>query len=61
MELSKRERRFAEISVKRYHGLLCRTSHLWEWVGTILFSMGLLRILTRLEWNHYLLRAGFTF
>ena len=54
MTLSKRERRLAEISVKRYHSLFYKRSGLFEWVGVILFTVGLLKMSSLPQWSHHL-------
>jgi hypothetical protein len=61
IELTKRERKIAEISVKRYHGLFYKKSHLLGWVGCLLFLMGLLKIFSVPQWCRDLfLYIGFT-
>ncbi len=49
MELTKRERKLAEISVKRYHGFFYKKAALLEWVGIILFLLSLVRSFSWLE------------
>jgi hypothetical protein len=49
VELTKRERRLAEVSVKRYHTLLYRKAPLFEWVGCVLIFMSFLRFFPWLE------------
>jgi hypothetical protein len=60
VELTKTERRLAEVSVRRYHGLLYRKAPLFEWAGVVLFLLGFLRILSRSElYQHSLFTVGF--
>jgi hypothetical protein len=60
MELTKQERKFAELSAKRYRGLLYRNSQLIGWVGVVLFGLGLLRILpVSASVQKLLLQGGF--
>lgn len=61
MELTKQERKFAEISAKKYHRLLYRKNQVIGWLGVILFSLGLLRLFSLPAWCHHLLATiGFT-
>ena len=60
VELTKRERILAEVSVKRYHSLLWRKALFFEWVGVVLVLMSLLRIFSWPElFQHSLLTFGF--
>lgn len=55
VELTKQERKFAEISAKKY-----RNSQRIGWFGVILFTIGLLRIPPLPPWSHKLLvQIGF--
>jgi hypothetical protein len=49
LELTKSERKLAEVSVKRYRGLLFRKAPLLGWIGVVLFLLGILRIFSWLE------------
>jgi len=55
MELTKQERKLAELSAKKYHNLLYRKSQFIGWIGAVLFGLGLLRILPAPDWGHKLL------
>lgn len=60
MELTKHERKLAELAAKKYHRLLYRKSQLIGWLGVVIFSIGLLRIFPLPEFYHGLfLWAGF--
>jgi hypothetical protein len=54
-ELTKQERKFAEISAKKYHRFFYRNSIKIGWIGAILFSLGLLRIPPLPPWGHTIL------
>jgi len=43
MNLSKQERKFAELSARIYHRFFYRKSELFGWMGVALFTFGLLR------------------
>jgi DNA-directed RNA polymerase subunit RPC12/RpoP len=55
MELTKQERKFAEISAKKYRRFFYRNSQRIGWFGVILFTIGLLRIPPLPPWSHNLL------
>ncbi len=60
MELTKQERKFAELSARRYRSLLYRKSQLIGWLGAILFGLGLLRLLpVSASIQRLLLQGGF--
>ncbi len=60
VELTKQERKFAEISAKKYHRFFYRNSIKIGWIGAILFSLGLLRIPPLPPWGHTMLvQIGF--
>ncbi len=60
MDLTKQERKFAEVSAKRYRSLLYRKNQLIGWIGVVLFGLGLLRILpVSSSIQHLLLQSGF--
>ena len=60
MELSKQERKFAELSAKRHRNILYRNSQSIGWFGAILFGLGLLKILPLpISYNKLLLQVGF--
>ena len=58
MELTKQERKFAEISVRRSQNLLFRYSQPIGWLGVILFGLGILKLLPLPEWCHKLFLEG---
>ncbi len=60
MELTKQERKFAELSAKRHRNILYRNSQSIGWFGSILFGLGLLKILPLpISYNKLLLQIGF--
>jgi DNA-directed RNA polymerase subunit RPC12/RpoP len=60
VELSKYERKFAEISAKKYNRFLYRHSLKIGWIGAILFSLGILHIPPLSSWGHTILvQIGF--
>ena len=60
VELTERERKFAEISAKRYREFFYRNSQTFGWFGVILFTLGLFRVPPLPEWCHILLvQIGF--
>jgi hypothetical protein len=44
MDLTKQERKFAELSARRYNRFFYRKSQLFGWVGVVLFTFGLMRL-----------------
>jgi hypothetical protein len=60
LELTKRERKLAEVSLRRYRGLLRKKAPFFEWVGVFLILMGfLLRLFSWQEvYQHSLLTVG---
>jgi len=61
MELTKQERKLAEISLKKYKSLIYRKSGLIGWFGVVLFSLGVLPIFSWAKWiDSLVLAAGFT-
>jgi hypothetical protein len=60
VELSKHERKFAEVSAKKYHRFFYRNSIKIGWIGALLFSLGILHIPQLPSWGHTLLvQIGF--
>jgi ribosomal protein L40E len=60
VELSKHERKFAEVSAKKYHRFFYRNSIKIGWIGAFLFSLGILHIPPLPPWGHTLLvQIGF--
>lgn len=60
MDLTKQERKFAELSAKRYHSLLHRKSQLIGWLGVAFFGLGLLQLFpVSVSTQKLFLRAGF--
>jgi DNA-directed RNA polymerase subunit RPC12/RpoP len=55
VELTKQERKFAEISAKKYHRFFYRNGQRIGWFGLILFMLGLFRIPPLSPWSHKLL------
>ncbi len=60
VELSKQERKFAEISAKKYNRFFYRNSLKIGWIGAALFSLGILHIPQLPSWSHTMLvQVGF--
>lgn len=60
VELTKQERKFAEISAKKYNRFFYRNSIKIGWIGAFLFSLGILHIPSLPSWGHTILvQIGF--
>jgi hypothetical protein len=60
MVLTKQERKFAELSSKRYSSLLYRNSQSIGWFGVILFALGLWHVFPLPAWlNKLFFEIGF--
>lgn len=57
IDLTKQERKFAEISAKKYHRFLYRKKNVIASVGLVIFLLGLWRILPLPMWFHHLLTS----
>ncbi len=60
MELTKQERRLAEVAAKKHQRFFCRRNKLFQWLGVPLFILGLFPIPLWPEWfRKLLLETGF--
>ena len=60
MELTKQERKLAEVAAKNYHHLFYRKSETIGWIGVPIFALGVLPLFSWPSWLDILLStAGF--
>ena len=50
MELTKQERRLAEVAAKNYHRLFYRRSEIIGWIGVPIFALGILPFFSWPRW-----------
>ena len=55
MELTKRERKLAEVAARNYHHLFYRKSETIGWIGVPIFALGVLPLFSWPEWLYILL------